>query len=323
MNPDLSQAPSPPQAAEPSEQAESPTPRVSVLMPVYNGEEYLEDAVDSILAQTFGDFEFLIMNDGSTDRTGEILDRLAAKDARIRVFHRENRGITPTLNELLRLARADLVARMDADDIALPERFAKQVRHLDENPDCVLVGSCATMIDPDGDDLTERAVPASHEEILEDILNGSSKFIFHSSIIFRRQPAVDLGGYNESYAAAQDLDLFLRLAEVGRLTNLTETLIRYREHTSKISAKRAQLQGENSRLIRIQAHERRGSTPPESVLNFRSTPISTAEKHRIWGWWALGSGRVATARKHALASLRLQPFSGACWKLLACAVRGR
>ena len=306
-----------------SAEADSSAPRVSVLMPVHNGEKYLEEAVESILAQTFGDFEFLIINDGSTDRTREILDRFAAQDARIRVVHRENRGITPTLNELLRLARADVVARMDADDIAAPERFAKQVRFLDENPDCLMVGSSVILIDPDGCDLSTRIVPLTHEEIHRGYLNGESRLLLHPAIMFRRDPVLKLGGYNERFAVTQDIDLYLRLAEVGRLANLPEPLLRWREHLGKIGARKAQLQGETFRQIVMEAHARRGSTPPALAPAAQFKPISLAEKHRVWGWWALGSGRVATARKHALASLRLRPFSGASWKLLACAICGR
>ena len=306
-----------------SEQSEQSAPRVSVLMPVYNGEKYLEEAVESILAQTFDDFEFLIMDDGSTDRTGEILDRLAAKDARIRVFHRENRGITPTLNELLRLARADLVARMDDDDIAFPERFATQVRHLDENPDCALVASSVVLIDPEGRDLATRAVPLSHEEIVEGLLRGGGQFVFHPATMFRRKPTLELGGYQERHPLAQDLDLFLRLAEVGRLTNLPQPLLKYRDHLGKLGVTHSRLQGETVRRILSEAHQRRGTTPPDSVLNLRFEPRDRAEKHRIWGWWALGSGRVATARKHAFAAFWRRPISGASWKLLACAIRGR
>lgn len=323
MHATLSSATLRPEGAGPGQDDGSSTPRVSVLMPVYNGEKYLELAVESILAQTFEDFEFLIINDGSTDRTREILDRLAAKDARIRVVHRENRGITPTLNELLRLARADLVARMDADDIALPERFAKQTRHLDENPECALVASSVVIIDPDGRDLTTRAVPLAHEEIVEGFLRGAGQFVFHPATMFRRKLALELGGYQERHPLAQDLDLFLRMSEVGRLTNLAEPLLKYRDHLGKLGSTHSRLQGETVRRILYEAHERRGSTPPDSVSNLRFEPLNWAEKHHIWGWWALDAGHVATARLHALASLRLRPFSGAAWKLLACAIRGR
>lgn len=312
-----------PRLAGRDQRAESSTPRVSVLMPVYNGERYLTEAIESILEQTFDDFEFLIINDGSTDRSREILERHAARDARVRVFHRENRGITPTLNELLRLARADLVARMDADDIALPERFARQVRHLEENPDCALVGASVIIIDPEGRDLAARAVPLNHAEIVEGFLRGGGQFVFHPATMFRRKLALDLGGYQERFPLAQDLDLFLRMAETARLTNLPEPLLKYREHAGKLGSTRALLQGETVRRILCEAHERRGLTPPKSVAELRFNTVEPAERHRTWGWWALGAGHVATARKHALASLRLAPFSRASWRLLACSIRGR
>ena len=122
-------------------------PRVSVALPVHNCERYVAEAIESILAQTFTDFEFLIVDDGSTDGTLPILNRFAARDSRIRVISRPNTGIVGALNEMLGLARADLVARMDADDVALPVRFERQVRYLDEHPECVMVGSRVTIID--------------------------------------------------------------------------------------------------------------------------------------------------------------------------------
>jgi glycosyltransferase involved in cell wall biosynthesis len=298
-------------------------PRISVLMPVYNGEAYLDEAIRSILSQTFADFEFLIMDDGSTDRTPAILDRIAAADRRIRVFRRENRGIIATLNELLELARAELIARMDADDIALPHRFAEQVRYLDENPDCVLVASSVVLIDPDGSDLTVRDGAHTHEEINRALLETGGQIIYHPATMMRRQALLDLGGYRSGYFHAEDLDLFLRLGEVGRLVNLPEPLLKYREHLGKVGAVHAQLQGEVVRRVLLEAHERRGLTPPESIRQFAFRPTVPAEKFRIWGWWALASGHVATARKHALASLRRQPFAWPSWKLLACTLRGR
>jgi len=319
MNPsNLSRAPS----DESSDSLDSAPPRVSVLMPVYNGEQYLEEAADSILAQTFRDFEFLIMNDGSTDRTGEHLDRLAARDDRIRVFHRKNRGIIDTLNEMLQLARAPLIARMDADDVALPERFARQVRYLDEHPECVSVGTDIMLIDPDGHDIVARTFPTTHEEIDQALLLGATPYC-HPATMFRRETVLEIGGYHDDCLHAEDLDLFLRLGEVGRLGNLPDPLFKHREHFGMVGVKHARIQGESTRRILLEAHERRGLTPPESVRRLVFDPLPPAEKHRNWSRWALAVGNVATARKHALAAFRLQPFSRSTWKvLIGCAVSG-
>lgn len=302
-------------SGESSDLLVSDPPRVSVLMPVYNGEEYLEEAADSILTQTFTDFEFLIMNDGSTDHTGELLDRLAARDDRIRVFHRSNRGIIETLNEMLDLARAELIARMDADDVAMPERFARQVHYLDEHPKCVLLGTAMVLIDPDGHDIIARSFPTTHEEIDKALLNGATPYC-HPAMMFRRKDVLEIGGYDRDDLHAEDLGLFLRLGEVGRMANLPDPLFKHREHFGKVGVKHTRIQGETTRRLLIDAHQRRGLTPPDSIRRMAFNPLSPAEKHRNWTRWALADGNVATARRHALAAFRLEPFSRSTWKLL-------
>src|SRR6476661_6105481 len=126
------------------------TPPVSVLMPVYNAGRYVAEAVESILGQTYADFEFLIVDDGSTDRSRAILERYAARDPRIRLVSRPNTGYAAALNELLGLARGELVARMDADDVALPERLLRQVNYLRAHPEVVCVGTAVHLIDGGG-----------------------------------------------------------------------------------------------------------------------------------------------------------------------------
>src|SRR4051812_26679567 len=125
------------------------SPTVSVLMAVYNGEQYLREAVNSILSQTFKDFEFIIIDDGSTDRSPELLASYARADSRVKLISRPNKGLTKSLNEGLHAARGEFVARMDGDDISLPERFERQVSYLREHPEVVLVGSRVEFIDPD------------------------------------------------------------------------------------------------------------------------------------------------------------------------------
>src|SRR5512135_1833139 len=143
----------------------SDPPLISVCMPVYNAERYIARAVESILGQTFGDFEFLILDDGSTDGSLEILRRYANHDPRIRLTSRPNKGLPPSLNELVDQARGEFIARMDADDVALPERFARQVEYLRAHPDCVLVGSRVQLVDPEGDPLCDWCTMQEHEAI--------------------------------------------------------------------------------------------------------------------------------------------------------------
>jgi len=298
-------------------------PRVSVALPVHNCERYVAEAIESILAQTFTDFEFLIVDDGSTDGTLPILHRFAARDSRIRVISRPNTGIVGALNEMLGLARADLVARMDADDVALPVRFERQVRFLDEHPECVMVGSRVTIIDPDGDALTEMGDALSHEQIVTDLLNYKGQMVYHPAVIYRRKAVLDLGGYRPKCREAEDLDLFLRLAEIGQIVNLPEPLLRYREHRAKAGISRSNEQGYRTRVIIEEARKRHNLGPvPEHVSSQASLSGDPSQVYQTWAWWALMSGHIATARKHALACIRRAPLSLSTWRLVYCALRG-
>ena len=199
-------------------------PRVSVALPVHNCERYVAEAIESILAQTFTDFEFLIVDDGSTDGTLPILHRFAARDSRIRVISRPNTGIVGALNEMLGLA-----AQISSPGwMPMTSRcpFVSNVRSviLDEHPECVMVGSRVTIIDPDGDALTEMGDALSHEQIVTDLLNYKGQMVYHPAVIYRRKAVLDIGGYRPECREAEDLDLFLRLAEVGRIANLPEPL---------------------------------------------------------------------------------------------------
>ena len=138
-------------------------PMISVCMPVYNAAKYLDKAIRSILNQSFEDFEFLMADDGSTDGSARILERYAARDPRIRLIRRPHKGLAPTLQELVEEARGEFIARMDGDDIALPERFQKQVEYLLANPDCVLVGSRVWEADSDGDPVGEYITLPDHD----------------------------------------------------------------------------------------------------------------------------------------------------------------
>jgi glycosyltransferase involved in cell wall biosynthesis len=298
-------------------------PFVSVLMPAYNAARYVAEAVESILNQSYTNFEFLIVDDGSTDDTPEILKRYAHRDPRIHLISRPNTGLVVALNEMLAKARGEYIARMDADDIALDMRFEKQVTYLNNHPECVLVGSRVQIIDPEGGELTVLGQALSHEQIVDDFLANRGQIIYHPAVMFRRQVVMDLGGYDDEMVEAEDLDLFLRLAEVGRIINLPEPLLKYREHLKKSGRVRAERVEHYSRMIINNARKRRGMEPlpaPEGSRHSRQTP---AQAHQTWGWWALSSGYVPTARKHATACLIREPFSLQSWRLLYCAMRGR
>jgi glycosyltransferase involved in cell wall biosynthesis len=215
---------------------------------VYNAERHLVEAIESVLRQTYADFELLVINDGSTDRSLDIINSYACRDRRVHVTDRANRGLIATLNEGLAQARGEYVARMDADDIAVPERLAKQVEWLRADPGCVVVGASFVLIDESGrqdatwhcfvNDVTIRhALPAEG-------------CIPHPTAMFRRSAVIQAGGYRHDYVAAEDYDLWRRLARVGRLKNLPEPLLYKRESDRQVSAKHADAQRQTADRVR-------------------------------------------------------------------------
>jgi GT2 family glycosyltransferase len=297
-------------------------PSVSVMMPVYNAERYVGKAIESILNQEFGDFELLIVNDGSTDGSLAILQEYAAQDRRIRLTSRPNVGLAGSRNELLDAARSDLVACMDADDISLPNRLDMQVEYLREHPDCVLVGSRVIIIDPDGQPLQIMGQHLEHDAIDQALMNGEGQVIYNPTVMFRKQVAQRVGAYRREFDWAEDLDLFLRMAEVGRLANLPQSLLAYREHLSKTGHVNVQRQSIGARNALEEAHRRRGHAVPEWLTSFEVRRPCVADLYKTWAWWALSSGYISTARKHAWASMTHAPLSIASWRLLYCTLRG-
>jgi glycosyltransferase involved in cell wall biosynthesis len=298
-------------------------PLVTVLMPVYNAERYIAEATESILGQTFTDFEFVIIDDGSKDRSLPILEGYAARDARIKLVSRPNTGVVKALNEGLGLARGDLVARMDADDVALPQRLAKQIGYLEAHPECVMVASRVQLIDPDGMPLIVQPDALTHEQIVEGLLARRGQLVYHPSVVYRKRIVLEIGAYREIFDEAEDLDLFLRLAEVGRVVNLEEPLLEYREHLAKTSRTRVARVEANIDRILEDAHRRRGLAYSPTTIYDDVKRRPPAEVYRNWSWWALGSGNLASARKHAMACLARTPFTLDSWKLFYCAIRGR
>ncbi|MDB5298873.1 MAG: glycosyl transferase family 2 [Phycisphaerales bacterium] len=296
-------------------------PTVSVVMPVYNAQRYLASAVDSVLAQTFGDFELIVVDDGSKDDSLTILRQFESRDPRVRVLSRPNTGIVGALNDGLKLARGEFVARMDADDLCLPERFARQVAYLRTRPECVLVGSQVLLIDPDDAPICLKSdTKYTHEEIDHWHLNRGWPVV-HPSIMMRRDAVEKIGGYREEYKWLEDTDLFLRLAEVGKLANLPDTLLRYRLHFQSICHTHNDEQGPLKLRLYEETRRRRGMKLEQDARPMPAVK-SDGEQHRLWAWWALGAGNVATARKHAFKTFRKAPLSFESWRVMACAVRG-
>jgi glycosyltransferase involved in cell wall biosynthesis len=297
-------------------------------MPVYNAAQYVGEAVESILKQSNPDFEFLIIDDGSTDASFEVLKRYAARDTRIRLTSRPNRGVAATLNELLNQARGQFIARMDADDIAMPERLALQADYLQAHRDCVMVGCRVWRCDEEGDAVGEYSTLEEHEDIDAFHFRMTGPALVHPSVMMRRDAVMAVGGYRAF--RIEDIDLYLRLAERGRLARLPAFLLKYRIHSSNLSVTNvssALHERSYRELCEIvtDACRRRNLTvslpPPDALPDGPSPP--SVERDKAWAWQALNAGHVRTARKYARRVVAQAVFSIESWRLMYCAIRGR
>jgi GT2 family glycosyltransferase len=232
-------------------------PRVSVVMPVRDGRPYVREAVASILGQTIASLELIVIDDGSLDGTAEVVAEAARQDARLRLFRRPREGVLAALELGCREARAEYVARMDADDVALPERIERQADFLDSHPDVLLVGSACAIIDAEGAEIRTARYPASDEAIRRELWRYNC--IVHPTAVFRRSAYLAAGGYRTP--AAEDYDLWLRLSERGRLANLREPLLAYRHHGAKESVEYARHQALWVLAARLAARRRQAGLP--------------------------------------------------------------
>ncbi|BAZ68343.1 MAG: glycosyltransferase [Pelatocladus maniniholoensis HA4357-MV3] len=211
-------------------------PKISVVMSVYNGGQYLQESIESILNQTFTNFEFIVIDDGSIDSSWEILTRYAKEDQRIKLFkNEENLGLTKSLNKGLKLAQGEYIARQDADDVSLPERFEKQVKFLDQSPEVVLVSCNIEWIDPEGRFLGKQPRDCDRDLVAWYLL-FYNHLAGHSQVMFRQKPVRNLGGYCENYRYSQDYELWSRLIQVSDIVILSDALLQQRRHDKSISS---------------------------------------------------------------------------------------
>lgn len=261
-------------------------PKISVLLPVRDGERFLAATLESLRAQSLGDFELLAIDDGSGDRTAEILRVAAARDPRLQVVGQGREGISAALNRGLSLAKGELVARIDADDIARPSRFATQLAFLAAHSEVAAVGSDYEEIDAAGRTLRRVSLPAAPAEVRAWL--PRSNCLAHPAVMMRRAAVLALGGYRRAFGRAQDYDLWLRLLDRWELANIPEPLLAYRRHEAAASALGVAEQT-FAELAAQRAYERRAAGLPEGIDEARPIDRETL--------LAMGVSPAAVARQ--------------------------
>ncbi len=216
---------------------------ISIILPAYNAKQYIEASVDSILQQSLTDFELIIIDDGSTDGTQQLVQQLTAKDQRIRLVQRPNKGLITTLNEGIALARSPLIARMDADDIAFPERLAIQYTYMNSHPDVLAVGSYVMFMDAQ-DTMYRKKIFPRGKEILEAFRWGCP--LVHPAVMMRTDAVREVGGYPSAFPSAEDYALWVRLLSLGKVDIIPQVLLAYRVHDSSISHAHARQQRDST-----------------------------------------------------------------------------
>ena len=245
------------------------TPIVSVVMPVFNGERFLREAIDSILAQSFRDFEFIIVNDGSTDGTASLLGSYAGSDPRVRVYHQENKGVTESRNRACGLARGKYIAQMDADDIAARNRLEWQIEFMERHAEIGAVGGAVEFIDSRGRALYTAHFPVQDEEINSALLRHCA--LPHSGAVIRKEAFLSVGGYRILFVDAEDHELWLRIAERWRLANLEAVVVKYRIHADQASCQKPRQQTLSALAAHAFASLRRNGSPEPLISEERIT----------------------------------------------------
>jgi glycosyltransferase involved in cell wall biosynthesis len=250
--------------------------RVTVLMPVYNAAPYVAVALESILNQTYQDFEFLIIDDGSTDQSSQIIS--SYDDPRIR-FHTndQNLGITRTLNKGLDLASGEYIFRMDADDISLPNRLERQVAFMDSNLD---MGACGTWVETFGESVGVWRYPVAPEDVRAHLLFHNA--LAHPAACFRRQAFIEKGlRYDEQYLHAEDLQLWQRASEFFPIANIAEVLLKYNIHPNSISQTKQDEQAQTLRRIDKESLNRLGIKASDAELDLHRCLGNGGEELKI------------------------------------------
>lgn len=300
-------------------------PKVSVIMSVYNQETYLKDAIESILNQTFTDFEFIIINDGSTDKTKEIIENYQKLDSRIKIINQKNQGLTKSLNKGIFVSQGEYIARMDADDISLPQRIEKQAIFLDSHPDVGMVGVWAELFSDNIPCITKSCFVSDFEKISEYLVSTGNCFV-HSSVMVRADIIKKLGGYDERLVKSQDYELWLRLIAVSKVAIIPEILHRHRIATNSVSEKYAFETAKTNWLVKKAYHFRQQGKQDglgEAIIEYKKRKkelnhLFTYKQYHILGRRASLQGDFKKAMLLYLKGISLKPFKLKLWINLLC-----
>lgn len=245
-------------------------PIVSVVMSVYNGEHFLREAVESILCQSFREFELIVIDDGSTDGTAAILHAYQEEDERMQVYYQANKGLVESLNRGCGLARGKYIARMDADDISAANRLMWQVDFMEKHPEVGVVGGAVDVIDITGKSLGTSANPIDDCDIRLALSDHCA--FWHPTVLMRKDVFVSVGGYRKAVFGAEDYDLWLRVAEHCQLANLDSVVLKYRCHSCQVTVSKIRQLAFSTLAARAAAALRRNGIPDPLDSIFEITP---------------------------------------------------
>lgn len=299
-------------------------PAVSVLMPVFDTVRYLRQALQSIRCQSFGDFELVVVDDGSTDGSSDLLDGIAASEQRLRLIRRPNRGLVATRNELLEEATGEFIAWMDSDDVSHPHRIERQLAAFHADPELVCVGTDVRLIDARGKPLGVERHPTADQAIRREQMDGQG--LRFGSTMQRRSSALAAGGFRAPFPMGEDFDYLLRIAERGRVANVPEVLYDYRQHLRNTCTAHGSGWDSYRRIIMDLAQERRdtgsdrlqrGETLALPQIDARSDRTFVPFVLFEWSKGALAGGDRLRAIRYAVMAITTKPLTGLFWRYLA------
>lgn len=292
-------------------------------MPVFNSAAYVEEALASVQAQEFDDFELIVIDDGSTDGSTEILKAFAAREPRMRLISRTNRGLIATRNELLEEASGEFIAWMDSDDLSHPARLRRLLATFNADERLVCVGSNVETIDPDGSILGVELYPYDHDSICADQMRGAG-FRFPSTML-RRSTTMKVGSFREPFKIGEDFDFLLRVTEHGRVGNVPETLYFYRQHLlSTVTALGVNWPGYRDTILSLARERREGGQDRLQRGETVTIPEAKADDWRkhvpnvllSWAGGALHYGDRRRAFHYTVKAIRAAPPKIAGWRFL-------